>query len=90
MAPANLRNPVLSASLLRFAQKYAAKETVAADISWKDRVPQTSEELCELEAAHQVRMLFYGSILADYVQTVDKNNWTNAVPLLKRRYDVMA
>ncbi|BDA46196.1 ATP-dependent RNA helicase SUPV3L1, mitochondrial [Coccomyxa sp. Obi] len=58
MAPANLRNPVLSAALLRFAQKYAAKETVAADISWKDRIPQTSEDLCELEAAHQVMSLW--------------------------------
>ena len=58
MAPANLRNPVLATALLRFAQKYSAKETVAADISWKDRVPQTSEDLCELEAAHQVRLLW--------------------------------
>lgn len=54
MAPANLRNPVSAAALLRFASKYAAKQAVPADVPWKDQVPQTSEELCELEAAHQV------------------------------------
>ncbi len=54
MAPANLRNPVAAAALLRFAQKYAAKQQVPVDVPWKDRVPQTSQELCDLEAAHQV------------------------------------
>jgi hypothetical protein len=57
MAPANLRNPVSAAALLRFAQKYAAKQIVPVDVPWKDRVPKTSEELCELEAAHQVPSL---------------------------------
>lgn len=54
MSPCNLRNPVLAAALLRFAEKFAAKEPVQPSVPWKDAVPQTSDELCDLEAAHQV------------------------------------
>lgn len=54
MAPANLRNPVSSAALMRFAKKYAAREPVGADVPFKEKTPMTSEELCELEAVHQV------------------------------------
>ncbi len=55
MAPANLRNPVAAAALMRFAKKYAAREPASADVPFKEKMPTTSEELCELEAVHQVQ-----------------------------------
>ena len=55
MAPANLRSPVSAAALMRFAQKYAARKPVSADIPFKEKTPATSEEMCELEAVHQVQ-----------------------------------
>ena len=55
MAPANLRNPVASAALMRFAQKYAARKPVGADIHFSQKTPTTSEEMCEMEAVHQVQ-----------------------------------
>lgn len=55
MAPANLRNPVASAALMRFAQKYAARKPVGADIHFSQKTPATSEEMCEMEAVHQVQ-----------------------------------
>ena len=62
MAPANLRNPVASAALMRFAQKYAARKPVGADIHFSQKTPTTSEEMCEMEAVHQVQHLtsFFG------------------------------
>ncbi len=55
MAPANLRNPVAAAALARFAARYAARQPVTADVAFRERPPLTSDELCDLEAAHQVR-----------------------------------
>ena len=57
MAPANLRNPVSAAALARFATRYAARQPVAADVAFRERPPATSDELCDLEAAHQVPRL---------------------------------
>lgn len=56
MAPANLRNPVASAALMRFAQKYAARKPVGVDIHFSQKTPTTSEEMCEMEAVHQVQL----------------------------------
>jgi hypothetical protein len=55
MAPCNLRNPAGSAALLRFAERYAARQPVSAEVAFRARVPATSDELHDLEAAHQVR-----------------------------------
>ena len=54
MAPANLRSPASAAALMLYAKKYAARQPVSADISFREKMPTTPEELCELEAAHQV------------------------------------
>ena len=54
MAPANLRSPASAAALMLYAKKYAARQPVSADISFREKMPITPEELCELEAAHQV------------------------------------
>lgn len=86
MAPANLRNPVSAAALLRFAQKYAAKQIVPVDVPWKDRVPKTSEELCELEAAHQVCLLFHkpsgcGSLQQWRDNIEEKHKWDSLLPV---------
>ena len=58
MAPCNLRSPVGAAALLRFAERYAARQPVPADVQFRDGVPRTSDELCDLEAAHQVRLVW--------------------------------
>ena len=44
-----------AAALKRFAQKYAAREPVGADIQFSKETPTTSEEMCEMEAVHQVQ-----------------------------------
>ena len=54
MAPANLRSPSSAAALMHYAKKYAARQPVSADITFREKMPTTPEELCELEAAHQV------------------------------------
>ena len=54
MAPANLRSPASAAALMLYAKKYAARQPVSADITYREKMPTTPEELCELEAVHQV------------------------------------
>ena len=68
IAPANLRNAVSSAALMRFAKKYVAREPVEADISFEEKIPATSEEMCELEAVHQVKLTPQTS--AEYNQVI--------------------
>ena len=47
-----------AAALKRFAQKYAAREPVGADIHFSQKTPTTSEEMCEMEAVHQVQHFY--------------------------------
>ncbi|PSC71656.1 ATP-dependent RNA helicase mitochondrial [Micractinium conductrix] len=58
MAPASATDPKLGAALLHFATKYSKGLPVTFEMAVPNRVPRNTDELRQLESAHQVAMLW--------------------------------